>query len=220
MGVIVCGWLCTGLALAPAFSPFSPSNGAGAQDADSGGAAPVSEVEPEDRRVVSGLIGSKHDFSTDPRHPRDMCLPCHTPHLPVPAQPLPAEPKAAAQGIPPYTAAGVDLSGGSLLCLSCHDGLIAPDVFTSSHSTRLASQLGASQLGYGGLRGHPVGVLYPVSDPNFRAAAGVTADGKIKLPDGRIQCTSCHDPHNTDRHPRLLVKSNRRSALCLSCHRK
>jgi predicted CXXCH cytochrome family protein len=47
----------------------------------------------------------------------------------------------------------------------------------------------------------------------------VTADGRIKLPDGRIQCTTCHDPHNTQRHAGMLVISNDRSRLCLACHR-
>jgi predicted CXXCH cytochrome family protein len=39
------------------------------------------------------------------------------------------------------------------------------------------------------------------------------------LPGGRIQCVTCHDPHNSGRHEGMLVKSNRRSRLCLSCHR-
>ena len=45
------------------------------------------------------------------------------------------------------------------------------------------------------------------------------ADGAVKLPDGRIQCISCHDPHNTGRHAGMLVKSDHRSNLCLTCHR-
>ena len=44
--------------------------------------------------------------------------------------------------------------------------------------------------------------------------------GKVLLPDGKIECTSCHDPHNQSGQPHMLVKSNRGSALCLTCHKK
>jgi len=169
--------------------------------------------------LVSSLIGSKHDFSQPEPHPRDLCLPCHAPHLPELEPPLLDRQPAATQPIRAYASLPVDLNGASLLCLSCHDGVVASDVFTSSHSTRLASQVGASHLGYGGLGGHPVGIKYPVGDPKYHLPAAVTADGRIKLPDGRVQCTSCHDPHNHGRHAGMLVKSDERSRLCLSCHR-
>jgi len=119
----------------------------------------------------------------------------------------------------PFADYAFELDGASLLCLSCHDGVVASDVFTSSHATQLASQSGNSRLGYDGLQGHPVGVTYPVGNPKYHPAAAVTADGRIKLPDGRVQCTSCHDPHNRGGHKGLLVKSDERSRLCLSCHR-
>jgi predicted CXXCH cytochrome family protein len=171
------------------------------------------------QEIVGGLVGSKHDFSRGEPHPRDLCLPCHAPHLPGANPPLLDRRPAATQPIRTYSALAIELDGASLLCMSCHDGLFATDVFTSSHSTRLASQLGASSLGYGGLQGHPVGVTYPSGDTKYHPASVVAADGSIKLPDGRIQCTSCHDPHNARRHEGLLVKSNERSRLCLSCHR-
>ncbi|MBN4058944.1 cytochrome c3 family protein [bacterium AH-315-J04] len=40
------------------------------------------------------------------------------------------------------------------------------------------------------------------------------------MPNGRVECTSCHDPHNQSGAPYMLVKSNARSALCLTCHKK
>jgi predicted CXXCH cytochrome family protein len=103
--------------------------------------------------------------------------------------------------------------------LSCHDGVTAPDVYSSSHSTTWIGQLGSSQLGSGPLSSHPIGNQYPLANSKYHGIAGVQADGRVKLPGGRVQCTSCHDPHNTERHPSMLVKSNNRSALCLSCHR-
>jgi len=35
-----------------------------------------------------------------------------------------------------------------------------------------------------------------------------------------VECVSCHDPHNAAGFEKMLVMSNRRSALCLACHEK
>ncbi len=40
------------------------------------------------------------------------------------------------------------------------------------------------------------------------------------LIDGRMECSSCHDVHDRNGHAKLLVKSNARSALCVTCHDK
>jgi predicted CXXCH cytochrome family protein len=42
----------------------------------------------------------------------------------------------------------------------------------------------------------------------------------VRLPDGRVECVSCHDPHNQSGTQAMLAVSNRRSALCLTCHVK
>ena len=34
----------------------------------------------------------------------------------------------------------------------------------------------------------------------------------------RVECISCHNPHASA--AKLLIKSNQRSALCLTCHNK
>ena len=167
---------------------------------------------------ASGLIGSKHDFSRRGQQPKDLCLPCHAAHITAAQAPLLDHRPAATQPIRPYQSVGAELNKASLLCLGCHDGVAAPDIYSGVHATRLAQQLGSSQLGITGLQSHPIGVQYPVADPKFNAPAAVQADGLL-LPDGRIQCTTCHDPHNTGRHGRMLVISNDRSRLCLSCHR-
>ncbi|MBI5970861.1 MAG: hypothetical protein HY884_06875, partial [Deltaproteobacteria bacterium] len=41
---------------------------------------------------------------------------------------------------------------------------------------------------------------------------------QIKLFGGKIGCATCHDPFSKG-HSRLVI-SNRKSALCLACHRK
>jgi predicted CXXCH cytochrome family protein len=169
-------------------------------------------------QLVSGLIGSKHDFRRLNAEVRDLCLPCHTPHVreaPVPR--LDRRPTAT-QPLRAYRQLDVELSGWSLLCLGCHDGVTAPDVYTSTHAVTLVEPLRRTGLGSRGLRSHPVGVKYPTGRTDYHPSAAVEASG-LMLPDGRIQCTTCHDAHNTRGYDGFLWISNQRSTLCLTCHR-
>ena len=52
---------------------------------------------------------------------------------------------------------------------------------------------------------------------------GKTADlsGAVKLINGNIECTSCHDPHvqGTDRVAQnFLVRDSSNGQMCLACH--
>ncbi len=189
---------------------------------------PVPETQPaatqpatEDwarAQLFSGLIGSKHDFTHGGRSGRELCLPCHTPHLLAPPPPRLDRRPGAGEPLRPYEGPGIELTGWSLLCLGCHDGVTAPDVFSVAHAVRLGGQLANSRLGTRGLRSHPVGTVYPTTNEKYQPRAAVEAAGLL-LPDGRIQCTTCHDAHNTQRHAGLLRRSNERSRLCVTCHR-
>ncbi|NOX97089.1 MAG: hypothetical protein GXO98_03305 [Nitrospirae bacterium] len=104
----------------------------------------------------------------------------------------------------------IEKKDGSLLdsfsreCLSCHDGTISkmPSVSVREGIWKHGVSLS-----------HPIGVRYP-RDGDFRAYL----PKKIRLFDGKVGCLSCHDPYAKERN--LLVMSNRRSRLCLSCHNK
>ncbi len=55
------------------------------------------------------------------------------------------------------------------------------------------------------------------------ASQGKTADptGAVKLVNGNIECTSCHDPHvqNIDRIAQnFLVRDSSNAQMCLACH--
>ncbi len=175
-------------------------------------------VDDPNGQLSAGLVGSMHDFTQQGDKSLDLCTPCHTPHLPLPRGARPDGGPDRGRLVT-YQSDGVALDSASLVCLSCHDGVIASDVYTASHATQFASQFGTSRLGGGLLAGHPIGVKYPASSETYRPAGAVTAGGRVKLPDGRVQCISCHDPHNTGRHPGMLVQSNAGSRLCLACHR-
>ncbi|MBW7904468.1 MAG: cytochrome c3 family protein [Phycisphaerae bacterium] len=170
-------------------------------------------------RRAGGIVGSKHDFTQGGAAVRDLCLPCHTPHITASEAPLLTQRASGRMRPRGYGAMGIELDAASLLCLSCHDGVIATDVFTGPHAMSWAERSGGGAApGASRLTSHPVGIEYPSGAPRYASATTVNAAG-LKLPNGRIQCTTCHDPHNTHNHAGMLTISNARSRLCLTCHR-
>jgi predicted CXXCH cytochrome family protein len=71
-----------------------------------------------------------------------------------------------------------------------------------------------------GATDHPVGVEYPQFGKGYRPMTSVLSSGVVTLPNGKVECTSCHDPHNEAEVDKMLVMSDDRSALCLTCHKK
>ena len=81
---------------------------------------------------------------------------------------------------------------------------------------------------------HPISMTFPDInlDPGFNQPPILKEDGGRAFPNGiqtfsgdKVQCASCHDPHNPDetnlegRDP-FLRSTNKNSALCLTCHAK
>ncbi len=229
IGAIAAGLALAQIAGAPPQAPIlppppttAPAPAQTTQPAEPLSTQPV-ELPPEfvqqaRQTLVTGLIGSKHDFTHAGRVGRHLCLPCHTPHLV--AAPLAAfdQRTATTQPLRPYQGINVELTGWSLLCLGCHDGVTAPDVYSTKHAIQVAGDLGNWRIGTPGLRSHPIGVRYPAPGGAYNPAATVEAAG-LPLTDGTIQCTTCHDAHNTARIPGFLRISNDRSQMCLTCHR-
>ena len=226
---LICLTLLSGLLAAQPHS-VPPTAGAavpaGEIPADQAASRPVSAAAQEKgtgedwtrEQLISGLIGSKHDFTEAGKNGRDLCLPCHTPHLASAAPPRLDRRATTTQPLRPFEGVGIELSGWSLLCLGCHDGVTARDVYSSAHAMAATGQMANSRLALAGLRSHPVGVRFPAAAEWYNPAAAVETAGLL-LPGGRIQCTTCHNPHNTHRHRGLLRISNERSRLCLTCHR-
>jgi len=114
----------------------------------------------------------------------------------------------------------VKSQGGSTLdsfskdCLGCHDGSQADDRKINyrnspGHKSQQWSQ-GASE--------HPIGMnyaSYSAMDPkSYKPVADFGS--KMMFVNGRVGCTTCHDPLNQEKGH--LAKSDYRSALCLTCH--
>jgi len=174
--------------------------------------------------VRAGIEGSKHDFSQKPWAAGETCGVCHTPHRDEPPKAAPLwDPKAdlsrrfgsAAKDKKPKA------GSGTLSCLRCHDGTVAKETIAGVSKARYVNSRNPGIFGaiHGGTD-HPVGVQYPLVNKGFHPVTSVMAKGTVVLPDGRVECISCHDPHNTSGAPHFLVSTNVRSALCLTCHRK
>jgi predicted CXXCH cytochrome family protein len=180
------------------------------------------------------ITGSAHDFSNATWNRsvgKQICIVCHTPHnAPTTATDAPFWNHATTATVfTLYTSNTLNATvsqpdGSSKLCLSCHDGTVAIENFgsTTNGSTLMT---GSSNFGTSLSNEHPISFTYD--------AALATEDGDLENPatgnsglggtiaakmlsGGKMQCSSCHDVHNSAGLPRLLVKSN--STLCQTCH--
>ncbi len=67
---------------------------------------------------------------------------------------------------------------------------------------------------------HPISMSYPMGNINFKPPPdAVKGWAQVKLFNGKVECPSCHNPHDPANVPFLRI-SNAGSALCLECHNK
>ncbi len=178
--------------------------------------------------IVAGLAwgdieGSKHDFSGQSWAGDDACAVCHAPQEDgtPPAAPLwdPNADLTRRFGMPAPGADGPGL--GTLSCLQCHDGTVANEAVAGATGARYVSKENPGVFGIAhDATDHPVGIDYPQLDEDYRPITAVIARGVLPLPDGKVECVSCHDPHDSAGVEPMLVMDNARSALCLTCHKK
>ncbi len=192
------------------------------------------------------IVGSPHDMSAQGWSGGEICKVCHTPHN-------------AQDGVVPlwnhtvttavhtmYTSPSFDglatradgPTGASKLCLSCHDGTVAPDSFGGAVGNA-ALQNSRAIFGTDLTNDHPISFTYddalaiadgalamPSAATMINVGEGTDADSgtlaEMLVPTGELQCNSCHDVHNkkTITGTPLLRISNADSALCLTCHTK
>lgn len=186
-----------------------------------GTAVPVIALCAAVQWTSAGIEGSKHDFSHADWSKDNACGACHSPHRESPPKAAPLWDQDAdlsrTFGTPISQLAGQ----GTLICLRCHDGTVARDTLSAvaGDNKRRIHRSSLFDLGHGN-GDHPVGIRYPSIDKGFHPTNKVIAGGAVVLPDGKVECISCHDPHNTSGEKYMLVTSNKRSALCLTCHKK
>lgn len=167
----------------------------------------------------------------------DACKFCHAPHSGLGTGPLWSQKLATGQT---YTLSGPSTSSTmtnieiaptpgkhSNLCLSCHDGTIAPGQTTPYGNLNMPVLTGNDTLTTNFLGSHPFSLKLPLVDSSDLVtsivAGGTTADTSkaVSLVDGNVECVSCHNPHaqSLDKvSQNFLVKDSTDSQLCLSCH--
>jgi predicted CXXCH cytochrome family protein len=191
-----------------------------------------------DTASAAGVADSVHNLS--PSGPgmvkaaesAGVCEFCHTPHHASPAAAL-WNRRSPGTTYTPYTSSTAvavpgQPTGSSLLCLSCHDGTVAlGDVLSRRRPIAMAGGSGIippgrARTGTDLRHHHPVSFVY---DSHLAARRGELAmpsslPREIRLDrSGRLQCTSCHDPHDNSLGD-FLVLPNSSSQLCVECHEK
>ena len=160
-----------------------------------------------------------------------ICIFCHTPHSSNPVAPM-WNKRLPGKNYTLYSSSTLQAlpgqpDGNSILCLSCHDGTIALGNLLSKPEGASFSR-GVSTMPYGRSNltsdlsdDHPISFIY---DVGLSAADGKLKDPSnirppVKLEDNKVQCTSCHDPHNNT-YGNFLLATTQYSDLCLSCHER
>lgn len=198
-----------------------------------------------------GIRDTRHNLSVSGPGPvkavseTEICIFCHIPHNATPSSPLWGRRLSETTNYEVYTSATMTSmvgqpDGASKLCLSCHDGTIALGaVLGRSKEIEVigAGPRGKIPKGAPGFIGtdlsgsHPVSFVYNDSLSNFRNARGLSLirpPSHINNPNFRldgqskVQCTSCHDPHEDRFYDPGMVPRFWRdptwSGVCVICH--
>jgi len=174
---------------------------------------------------------------------KEICVFCHIPHSAVTPEPLWGHRLSDADYRVPSLRSGrggrtpaPQPDAASRLCLSCHDGTVALGDTGGKGFIPMsgASRLRPEHAGFIGtdLSGsHPISFYVPEPagipeegrDMGLKPLSSMMADPDIRLDSaGKMQCTTCHDPHR-DRYfiegkvPHFWVKASVEE-VCLTCH--
>jgi predicted CXXCH cytochrome family protein len=163
------------------------------------------------------------------------CTFCHAPHSGLGGVTPLWNQKLSTKSYVPYSSTTDPNQGNtqptlgitSSLCLSCHDGTVgvgqsaAYGQLPTNGTMNSIDSFGTTLTG-----SHPFSLALPMKDASNLVSTlvqGKTADltGAVKLINGNIECTSCHDPHvqNIDKIAQnFLVRDSSNAQMCLACH--
>jgi predicted CXXCH cytochrome family protein len=197
---------------------------------------------------INGDVLGMHDLSPSGRSPvkggsLPPCQYCHAPHSGIGKGPLWAQTYSTQTytlyGSVSKTSSNVSkttsdqamkqppVGGHSSLCLSCHDGTVAPGQTVPYGQIKLQGKMNASDI-----LGTNLQNSHPFSFNSLKDSADLvgslvgskqTADPvkRVKLIEGNVECESCHDPHVQNGDPvasNFLVRDSSGGSMCLSCH--
>lgn len=191
--------------------------------------------------VAAGIVGTKHDMTAIPNQigaipgTSNVCVYCHSPHSTSYTKPLWNKAGVDTTYIP-YSSNTLDGSISNvmgvytLLCLSCHDGMVAVyDMETPPSGggyvtgisgapgdwnlTANGTMFGPNTMDHDFSDDHPVSITYDTRDRHLVNPPPAA----YKLFSGKVECASCHNVHDNT-NPPFLRTSNAGSSLCFGCH--
>lgn len=172
------------------------------------------------------IVNSKHDLRTGAGDGQkigaaEICQPCHVPHNAVhAADQLLWNHEYTTQTGWVFYKSGSDMSGESKICLGCHDGVTGMDNYGGTTDGTDVMTNATTIIAQDMSQDHPVGFDFPGGTTGFWADATAESNG-VKLPGGRVECTSCHEPHDTlTGSGKFLRLTTANSTLCVACHDK
>jgi len=170
-----------------------------------------------------------------------VCVFCHTPHNSTTQAPLwnRADPGGTYQmywsptmNAYPSSGSAPQPNGSTKLCLSCHDGTIALGATVASGTIPMSGGITTMPTGSSGYLGTDLSGHHPVS---FQVTTAIIAEnnasGDVPLKsvlemrsnpvafidaEDRVQCASCHDPHQDPFGG--FLRSPNEDDTCLACH--
>ncbi len=203
----------------------------------------------------AGILSSPHDFKAElwNTRPGELCRVCHVPH--DHGRTLAIQTGIETSGLlwnhklssvvytlyssPSLTGAIGQPTGTAKMCLGCHDGTIALGAMDSKAALPVTAtviqDIDTDYQVHGALMTpslqgtHPISITYDVSDTGLKATTNtIGTSGTIAslLDGGKVQCSTCHDVHDSAGEAvagtHLLRQSNTATAsgLCLACHNK
>lgn len=186
--------------------------------------------------AATGIANSKHNFASGSLNTykgssAQICIYCHAPHNTSTSAQL-WNRSLAATNYTMYTSSTMGASSAgqpgnvSKLCLSCHDGTVAVDSFMGSSGAAALTTGGmittSANLGTNLNNDHPIGIEYVTASAVSRGLKdpASVATAAALIVGGKVECSSCHDVHNTLGNTALVRVDNTGSALCITCHNK
>ena len=188
----------------------------------------------------TGDVIGMHDLGPGSKSPTtgarpDFCMYCHEPHsglggrTPLWNQTLTTQAYSLYNSDTEANRATQPMMGAdSNLCLSCHDGTVAPGTTAVYGKITMSGSMYTYDVFGSNLQpSHPFALALPLKDNidliASLASKGTTGDptGAVRLINGNIECTSCHNPHVQAKDPvsqNFLVRDSSSGQMCLACH--
>jgi predicted CXXCH cytochrome family protein len=188
----------------------------------------------------TGDVIGVHDLGPGSKSPitgarPDFCMYCHEPHFGIGGKVPLWNQKLTTQTYSVYTSSTEKNRGtqpllgeDSNLCLSCHDGTVAPGTTVVFGQVTMTGSMYPSDIFGSNMQpSHPFSLVLPLKD-NVDLIASLAAHGKtgdplgtIRLINGNIECTSCHNAHVQAKDlisQNFLVRDSSSGQMCLACH--